>query len=472
MDRRIVGQDPHAVLAPAEEAMAQAKRAGGMRTDSSGTMSFQRSLEIDARFHATIPGGSHTYAKGDDQFPEGLAPYLVRGKGCHVWDVDGNEFIEYGMGLRAVTLGHAYEPVTAAAARELANGCNFVRPSPLELECAEELLALIKGAEMVKFAKNGSDATSAAIRLARAYTGRDYVGVCADHPFFSVDDWFIGTTAMTAGIPKSVRDLTVKFHYNDLSSVKALFERYPRQIACLIMEAEKEVPPREGFLHEVQRLCRDEGAVFILDEMITGFRWHNGGAQGCYDIVPDLSCFGKALGNGFAVSALVGKRDLMRLGGIEHDRERVFLLSTTHGGERHSLAAALETMRTYQRHPVIEHLRRQGERLVLGIEKCVAEHHLEGFFGTLGRPCCLVYFTRDADKRPSQPLRTLFLQETIKRGILAPSLVVSYSHTDTDIDRTLDVIHDALFVYRKALEEGVQKYLLGRPVKPAFRKFC
>ena len=192
----------------------------------------------------------------------------------------------------------------------------------------------------------------------------------------------------------------------------------------------------------------------------------------CYDIVPDLSCFGKALGNGFAVSALVGKRDLMRLGGIDHDRERVFLLSTTHGGERHSLAAALETMRTYQRQPVIEHLRRQGERLVLGIEKCVAEHHLEGFFGTLGRPCCLVYLSRDADKRPSQPLRTLFLQETIKRGILAPSLVVSYSHTDADIDRTLDAIHDALFVYRKALEEGVEKYLLGRPVKPAFRKFC
>jgi len=134
MDRRIVGQDPHAVLTPAEEATALAKRAGGMQTDGSGAMSFQRSLEIGARFHATIPGGSHTYAKGDDQFPEGLAPYLVRGKGCHVWDVDGNEFIEYGMGLRAVTLGHAYEPVTAAAARELANGCNFGRPSPLELE--------------------------------------------------------------------------------------------------------------------------------------------------------------------------------------------------------------------------------------------------------------------------------------------------------------------------------------------------
>lgn len=434
--------------------------------------SFKRSLDLHDRFHATIPGGSHTYAKGDDQFPEFAAPYLVRGKGCHVWDVDGNEFIEYGMGLRAVTLGHAYQSVVDTASREMANGSNFVRSSPIELECAEELLGMVQGAEMVKFAKNGSDVTSAAIRLSRAYTGRDYVAICSDHPFFSVDDWFIGTTPMTAGIPKSVRQLTLKFHYNDVPSVKALFQQYPGQIACLIMEPEKDVPPRENFLHEVHRLCHEQGAVFILDEMINGFRWHNGGGQAYHNIVPDLSCFGKAMGNGFAVSALAGKRDLMRLGGIEHDKERVFLLSTTHGAERHSLAAALETMRVYKRELVIDHLWRQGERLARGIEKSVREHHLEGYVGTIGRPCCLVYTTRDAEKQPSQPLRTLFLQESIKRGILAPSFVVSYSHTDADIDRTVEAIHEVLLVYRKALEEGVEKYLLGRPVKPVFRKFC
>jgi glutamate-1-semialdehyde 2,1-aminomutase len=434
--------------------------------------SFQRSLDLRDRFHAAIPGGSHTYAKGDDQFPEGAAPYLVRGKGCHVWDVDGNEFIEYGMGLRAVTLGHAYQSVVDAASREMANGSNFVRPSPIELECAEELLGLLKGAEMVKFAKNGSDVTSAAVRLSRAYTGRDYVAICADHPFFSVDDWFIGTTPMTAGIPKSVRDLTLKFHYNDVPSVKSLFQQYPGQIACLIMEPEKDVPPRENFLHEVQRLCREQGTVFIFDEMINGFRWHNGGGQGYHNIVPDLSCFGKAIGNGFAVSALVGKRDLMMLGGISHDKERVFLLSTTHGAERHSLAAALETMRRYREEPVIEHLWRQGQRLADGMRQAVTRHGLDGFVEVSGRPCCLVYATRDRDKKPSQPFRTLFLQETIKRGLLAPSLVVSYSHTDQDIDRTILIIDETLSIYRKAIEDGVGKYLLGRPVKPVFRKFC
>jgi glutamate-1-semialdehyde 2,1-aminomutase len=212
--------------------------------------------------------------------------------------------------------------------------------------------------------------------------------------------------------------------------------------------------------------------VFILDEMINGFRWHNGGGQGYHNIVPDLSCFGKAIGNGFAVSALAGKRDLMNLGGISHDKERVFLLSTTHGAERHSLAAALETMRVYKREPVIEHLWRQGQRLAEGIRQAIAHHDLECFVEVNGRFCCLVYATRDRDKNPSQPFRTLFLQETIKRGLLAPSLVVSYSHTDQDIDRTISIIDETLAIYRKALEDGVDKYLLGRPVKPVFRKFC
>jgi glutamate-1-semialdehyde 2,1-aminomutase len=433
---------------------------------------FQRSLELRDRFHAVIPGGSHTYAKGDDQFPEFAAPYLVRGKGCHVWDVDGNEFIEYGMGLRTVTLGHAYQSVVDAVSREIGNGSNFVRPSPIELECAEELLGLIQGAEMVKFGKNGSDVTSAAIRLSRAYTGRDYVAICADHPFFSVDDWFIGTTPMQAGIPKAIRELTLKFHYNDVPSLKSLFQQYPGQIACLIMEPEKDVPPHENFLHEVQRLCREYGTVFILDEMINGFRWHNGGGQGYHNTVPDLSCFGKAIGNGFAVSALVGNRDLMRLGGIDHDKERVFLLSTTHGAERHSLAAALATMKVYKQEPVITHLWRQGESLARGINQSIRENRLEGFVQVAGRPCCLVYTTKDQDRKPSQLFRTLFLQETIKRGILAPSLVVSYSHSDNDVKWTVDVVNEALAIYRKALDEGVEKYLIGRPVKPVFRKLC
>jgi glutamate-1-semialdehyde 2,1-aminomutase len=426
---------------------------------------------MQPRAHSLIPGGAHTYAKGDDQYPVSAPGFLQRGDGCHVWDVDGNEFIEYGMGLRAVTLGHAYPPIVEAAYRQMLLGDNYTRPATIELDCAEEFLRLIEGAEMVKFAKNGSDATSAAVRLARAYTGRDLIARCADQPFFSVDDWFIGTTPMSAGIPKVVQDLTLQFRYNDIDSLRLLFEENPGEIACVILEAATAVEPKADFLHSVQTLCRSEGVVFILDEMITGFRWHSGGAQKVYGISPDLMTFGKGMGNGFSVSALAGKKEFMELGGLHHDRERVFLLSTTHGAENHSLAAAIQTMQIYRRDNVIEFFYQQGERLRTGVDRVIETLGLGDHFQLLGRPSNLVYATRDQSKQPSQAFRALFLQEMIQRGVIAPSLVVSFSHTDADIDRTIEAIGESLQVYRRALEDGVEHFLLGRPVKPVFRKF-
>jgi len=359
-----------------------------------------------------------------------------------------------------------------AAYREMQKGINFTRPSPIEVECAEKLASLIGSAEMVKFGKNGSDATSAAIKLARAYTGRNRVGLCEEHPFFSVDDWFIGSTEMPAGIPQATRNLAVKFHYNDPQSVRDLFARYPGEIACLIMEAERTEPPKDNFLQQTLEICHQNGALLVLDEIITGFRWNLHGAQAVYGITPDLSTFGKAMSNGFSASALVGKKEFMEAGGINHNRERVFLLSLTYGAETHSLAAALATMRIYESEPVVEHLHRQGGRLAEGIRQIAAQNHLEGHLGVDGRACNLIYYTRDEEKKPSQLFRTLFMQEIIRRGIIAPSLVVSYSHTDTDIDKTLDAIAAAAQIYARALDEGVGKYLQGRPVKPVMRPYC
>jgi len=434
-------------------------------------MNFERSAQLRIKAHRFIPGGCQTYAKGDDQYPELSPGFIVKGKGCHVWDVDGNEFIEYGMGLRAVSLGHAYEAVNNAAYRQMQLGHNFTRPASIEAECAEEFLGLIRGAEMVKFGKNGSDATGAAVRLARAYTGRDLIALCGDHPFFSVDDWFIGTTPMAAGIPEAISRLSVKFKYNDLASAQAVFEQYSGQIACMILEPEKEVPPAASYLNDLKSLCEKNGAVFILDEMITGFRWHNGGGQAYYSVTPHLSTFGKAMGNGFSISALAGLRDIMRLGGLDHDRERVFLLSLTHGAENPNLAAAMAVMRIYQREPVVETLWRQGERLRAGVERAIEDHGLERRFAVIGKPCCLVFATRDAAGQPSQAFRALFMQEMIKRGILGPSFIISYSHGDEDIDKTIGAVHESLGVYRKALEEGIEKYLVGRPLKPSNRKY-
>ena len=204
--------------------------------------------------------------------------------------------------------------------------------------------------------------------------------------------------------------------------------------------------------------------------MITGFRWHLNGAQSVYGVVPHLSTFGKGIGNGFAIAALAGKREIMRLGGLDHASERVFLLSTTHGAETHALAAAQETLRVYQRCIVVDRLYRQGERLRASVQESVARHGIGRFFEVMGRPCNLIYATRDANGQPSQAFRTLFLQELMGRGILAPSFVVSFSHSDEDIDRTVEVVDQALGVYAKALEDGVEKHLHGRPVKPVNRR--
>ncbi|HEX7595742.1 MAG TPA: aminotransferase class III-fold pyridoxal phosphate-dependent enzyme, partial [Gemmatimonadaceae bacterium] len=229
--------------------------------------------------------------------------------------------------------------------------------------------------------------------------------------------------------------------------------------------------PRAGFLAEVRALCDRFGALMVLDEMITGFRWDVGGAQRAHDIVPDLSTFGKAIANGFALAALAGKREIMERGGLGHSAERVFLLSTTHGAETHTLAAGIATMQVYQDEPVIETLYLRGERLKKGVDEVARGHGVQDYLQVFGRPCNLVFGTKGPDHLPSQPFRTLFMQELIAGGILAPSFVVSYSHTDEDIDRTIDAVDSAAAIYARALNDGISQYLEGRPVKPVFRPF-
>ena len=434
-------------------------------------MDFNRSNELRIKAHDLIPGGCHTYAKGDDQYPELSPGFIVRGQGSRVWDVDGNEFIEFGQGNRSVGLGHAYPAVIQAVQNALIHGANFSRPAAIEVEAAEAFLGMVPNADMVKFCKDGSDATTAALKLARAYTGRDMVACCRDQPFFATNDWFIGTTPLDAGIPASVKALTLTFGFNDLEGVKRLFAEHPKKIAAIIMEAAKYADPDPGFLQAVKELCHADGALFILDEMITGFRWHNSGAQAYYDLDPDLSCWGKALSNGFSVSALAGKRKYMEIGGIKHSSERVFLLSTTHGSETHALAAAIANMQVYRQEPVIETLYQRGQKLKTVGAQIIERHGLSEHIQIQGKPCCMVYSTLDQNGKPSQAMRTLFLQETIRRGVLIGSMVVSYTHSEEDIDRTLDAMDGALAVYRQALENGVENYLVGRPSLPVYRRY-
>ena len=259
------------------------------------------------RAHRLIPGGAHTYSKGDDQFPANAPATLERGAGARVWDAEGREYLDWSMGLRAISLGYGHPAVDEAAVAQIGRGANFGRPSAVEADLAQDLLDLVPGMEMAKFAKNGSTVTTAAVKLARACTGRDMVAVCADHPFFSYDDWFIASTPCDAGIPEAVKALTVTFRYNRLEDVEALFARHPGRIACAVLEPATVEAPAPGFLQGLKDLCHRQGAVFILDEMITGFRFHRRGAQALFGVEADLCAFGKGMGNGFSVAALLGQ---------------------------------------------------------------------------------------------------------------------------------------------------------------------
>jgi glutamate-1-semialdehyde 2,1-aminomutase len=435
---------------------------------------FTGSVAAQRRLHQLIPGGAHTYARGSDQYPENMTPVLVRGSGAHVQDIDGNWYVEYGMGLRSVTLGHGYAPVVEAVTRAAGDGVNFSRPTVWELTAAEEFLRQVPGADMVKFAKNGSDVTTAAVKLARAATGRPLVAACSTQPFFSTDDWFVGTTEMQAGIPGEHRALTVGFPYNDLEAVRLLFAAHPGRVACLILEAATAMTePEPGYLEGLRELTEREGAVLIFDEIITGMRWATGGAQSFYGVTPDLSTWGKALGNGFAISALAGKRDLMELGGLNTDASRVFLLSTTYGAETTGLAAYLAVAEAYRERNVIGIMEAQGRKLADAVNDASRAAGLLDHVAAAGRPSCLVFTTKDHEGCPSQAFRALFLQELVAGGVLGQSFVISAAHTDGDLERTVDAVRGALTVYSRAVEsKSTDGLLSGRPVAPALRPYA
>lgn len=427
---------------------------------------------LQERAHRLIPGGSHTYAKGDDQYPRCAPPLIVRGEGCHEWDADGNRFIGYALGQRCVTLGHGRREVVEAASRALRDGTNFNRPSVLEGDAAEALLELVPSGEMVKFTKDGSTANTAAVKLARAATGRRIVGLCSDHPFFSYDDWAMGITPVDAGIPPENVALTGTFRFNDLASVDALFERHPGDVACLMLEpCRPDVDPEPGFLEGLRERCTRHGAVLVFDEMTTGFRFHMGGGQALFGVAPDVSTFGKAMGNGVAISAMVGPRSLMDLGGLTTPEPRVFLLSTTHGAESPGLAAMREVIRIYREEGVVERLAATGERLRGLVQDAIDVSGVGGAVDVRGRPQGLLFGNRDPEGNPSQAYRTLFLQELIRGGVLAPSFLVSNAHTDADLDRTAGAVSAALAVYRRALDAGsVEGFLDGPPSKSVYRR--
>ena len=430
-----------------------------------------KNSEYGKKAQSLIPAGAHTYSRTDEVFPENAPRVIEKSKGVYTWDVDGNKYIDYGMACRSVTVGYDYERISNAAIRQIHNGNTATKASKIEVEAAEAMCKLMPWVEMVKFAKNGSTVTSAATKLARAYTGKKYIARCREHDFFSYDDWFIGSTVVDAGIPEEIKGLTLQFSYNDIESVKKLFEQYKGEIAALIMEPCEKEEPKDNFLQEVRKLCTEYGVVYILDEMITGFRCDIQGSCKYYEVEPDLVTYGKGMANGFSVAALGGRRDIMDMGGLTPGKERVFLISTTHGAEMSSLGALVETIEVYKELNVTDHIWKMGKRIVKGLREIAKEYSLQEYFYIEGADCSPFFVICGKDKKPSFEYRTVFLQEMLKQGILMPYIAIAYEHTEREIDITLEAARKAMKVYSDSLNGDVKQFLIGNVIKPVFRKY-
>jgi glutamate-1-semialdehyde 2,1-aminomutase len=441
--------------------------------------------------HEKIPGGAHTYSKGDDQFPATAPRTIARGKGYTLWDESGRQFVDWTMGLAAVSLGHAEDETAAAAAEWLARGANFARPTVLEEQLADEVRRLSPCAEMVKFGKHGSDATSAAVRLARAFTRRDHIVACSSNPFYSVHDWWIGTTEANAGIPSAVKGLTHLFPYGDLQALDALLERLDGEVACVFVEPAATVAPhlqcrcercvtRKGdlarcsqaaFWRAVAGRAKAAGALFILDENKTGFRMDLPGAETFYGLQPDMVCYGKAIANGFSVSALAGRAAVLDQGGIlQTERDRVFLLSATHGGETHPLAVALKTIEIMRRAKVPEHMWAIGARLAQAFNEVAKQAGAGHIFALEGYPCFPSLTVAESAGNP-EALRTLLLQEMARHGVLFNFVVPALAHDERAIELTVAAAKKALATCAQALDKGdAEKRLEGPVLRPVFRR--
>jgi glutamate-1-semialdehyde aminotransferase len=426
------------------------------------TRSLRRSAELLSRGGKLIPGASQTLSKGPSQWVQGVAPnYVERASGAYVWDVDGNRYLDFPMALGPIILGHCHPSVDAAVAKQLRSGITFSLPHPLEIEVAERILALVPGAERVRFAKSGSDATSAAVRLARASTGRERVLVTGYHGWH---DWFIGSTTRHLGVPEAVRSLVEPVPFGDCSALAAALERWPEQVACVVCEPVGMREPSRALLQEMLELAHRHGALLVFDEVISGFRLAAGGAQEHFGVRADLVCFGKALGNGMPISALVGPGDTM-------DALQEVFFSGTHGGETLSLAAARATLDVLASEPVHEHLWRLGRRLQHGVAEAIEYHGLDAWVSCSGAaPWTIVSVREPESGGATLPAKSLIQQEMIKRGILFNgSNFISYALTEADVDAAIDAYGAAFQVLASALPEDVLELLEGPPLTPAFR---
>jgi glutamate-1-semialdehyde 2,1-aminomutase len=423
---------------------------------------YEKSTEFLTRAEATIPIGSQTFSKSRTQYPVGISPlFATRAKGPYLWDLDGNKYIDLVSNLASITLGYRNRKVDSAVRKQMNLGNGFSLPSTLEAVVAEKITSLVPSTEMVRFGKNGTDATSAAIRLARAYTGRDYVAVCGYHGW---QDWFIGSTSRNKGVPKKTSALTLTFKYNDIKSLEKIFSKHPTGMAAVILEPMTNEFPENKFLEKTKKLCRKYGAVLIFDETITGFRFSKGGAQELFQVTPDLSTFGKGIANGYPLSVVCGSREIMR------EMENIFF-SGTFGGELLSLAAANVVLGMHQKDEISPRLNKYGEELSQDLQKVIDQSDMSGLLEIKGHPTWKFLEWKDGSEFTAPELKTFFMQEMFRSGILILSTHnVTLAHNKKIRGVIISKYERVLTLMKKAINSGNLKDKLEVvPLKPLFK---
>jgi len=421
-------------------------------------------IKLRSKLHSLIPGGAHTYSRGDDQFPENAPVAIIHGKGCEVKGSNGKTYFDMGMGLRSVSIGHGNRKQNKFIYSKTLNGNNFTRPNLEELFLAEKLNEVIPCAEMVKFAKNGSDVTTGAVKLARAYTGKRHVLRCANNPFFSVDDWFIGDTPMDRGVPSEISSLTSQFEYGDIEKLFKLRAEIGDDIACVILEPFGFENFDIEYLKALRAFCTANQIVLIFDEVISGFRYHLKGAQFLAGVTPDLATFGKALGNGFPISALCGKKEIMEIGGIDHIEDRVFLLSTTFGSERSGLAAGLWTLSQMEKEPYFQGNYEVGGFVKSHFNETATAYGISNLVQIVGAEINPIIQCKNEDGKLSGSIRYKLMKHLFDQGLMMPYISISASHREKFVKEYRIRIEKALFHFSK------DKQIDFPELKPVFRK--
>tara|TARA_A100000171_G_scaffold39370_1_gene39026 strand:- start:3729 stop:5021 length:1293 start_codon:yes stop_codon:yes gene_type:complete len=425
---------------------------------------FKKSQEYLKKAYTFIPSATQTFSKGPSQWPTGASPnFIEKGLGAWVWDVDGNKYLDHLMALGAVILGYGNEQVNREIKKYIDSGVIFSQMHPLEIELSEKLVHLIPSAEMVKLFKNGSDATTAAIRAARAFTGRDHIIFCGYHGWH---DWYVATTSRSFGIPDFNKELSHQFQYNNIDSLRSLIQSFPNKISAVIMEPVGVEKPEEGFLEEVREICTKEGIILIFDEIVTGFRFHMGGYQSICGVIPDMSCFGKAMGNGMPISALVGRREIMKL------FETHLFVSGTFGGEVASIAACCKTIDVLQDENGLAKIKFYSDRLCQGIRELIKAYRLESYMDVKGYSSRSILTFLPQRSLSVEEMKTYFMQECIKENLLYfCSHVPCVSHSENELTFSLKALDMAMSRFSQSIKSGdLLDKIESKVIEPIFRK--